>query len=303
MNNHLRVGTDCSGIEAPIQALQQLCIPHRHVFSSDTDPFVIKSIKANYHPDIIFDDITKRDICDVPDIDLYIAGFPCQPFSSAGNRGGFKDTRGSVFWNCLDVIKAKRPMYFILENVKGLLCHNKAEKTDTYGKTWVTIWDAMQDLKKDGYTIKWNILNTKDYGIPQNRERLFIVGKKDRDFEWPTSTEMDDLWSYVDHTNRQSTKWKRKCTLGGIPQDAIFVDVDFLHYTSYPNANKVSPCVLARPSALWCVPYHRYATCRELFDLQGFQDFKQVVSNSQMKKQIGNSMSVNVIAAIMNELL
>ena len=303
MDSHLRVGTDCSGIEAPIQALQQLRIPHRHVFSSDTDPFVIESIKANYCPETIFDDITKRDIADVPGIDLYVAGFPCQPFSMAGNRGGFNDERGNIFWSCLDVIKKKKPKYFILENVKGLLWHNKAKKTDLHGKTWLVIWNAMQELKKDGYVIKWNILNTKNYGIPQNRERLFIVGRKDKDFDWPVPTEMDDLSSYIDHTNIQRTRWKRKSTLNGIPQDAVFVDVDFLHYTNYPNANKVSPCVLARPSALWCVPYHRYATCKELFDLQGFQDFKQVVSNSQMKKQIGNSMSVNVIAAILNELL
>jgi site-specific DNA-cytosine methylase len=91
----LRVGTDCSGIEAPIQALRQLQIPFNHVFSSDIDKFVIQSIKANYHPGILYGDpdgpypngdITKRDVNTIPDIDLYIAGFPCQPFSTAGSR-------------------------------------------------------------------------------------------------------------------------------------------------------------------------------------------------------------------------
>jgi|TARA_B100001059_G_scaffold8670_1_gene7135 DNA (cytosine-5)-methyltransferase 1 len=293
MHTCLRVGTDCSGIEAPIQALRQLKIVHSHVFSSDIDPYVIQSIKANYDPRIIYGDITKRDAIRVPDIDLYVAGFPCQPFSMAGDRGGFADKRGNVFWSCLDVIKTKQPTYFILENVKALLWHDK-------GNTWKTIWDSLQ-LKN--YTVKWKVLNTRDYGIPQNRERIFIVGKKNGDFEWPEPTEMDDIRDYIDHTDTKRKEWGRKSSLKRVSPDAVFVDVDFLHYTNYPMAHKVSPCVLARPSSLWCIPYHRYATCKEMFNLQGFDSFKQVVSNSQMKKQIGNSMSVNVLVAILNELL
>jgi len=293
MHTCLRVGTDCSGIEAPIQALRQLKIIHSHVFSSDIDPYVIQSIKANYDPRIIYGDITKRDTTHVPDIDLYVAGFPCQPFSMAGDRGGFADKRGNVFWSCLDVIKTKQPTYFILENVKALLWHDK-------GNTWKTIWDSLQ-LKN--YTVKWKVLNTRDYGIPQNRERIFIVGKKNGDFEWPEPTEMDDIRDYIDHTDTKRKEWGRKSSLKRVRPDAVFVDVDFLHYTNYPMAHKVSPCVLARPSSLWCIPYHRYATCKEMFNLQGFDSFKQVVSNSQMKKQIGNSMSVNVLVAILNELL
>ena len=293
MHSYLRVGTDCSGIEAPIQSLRQLKIPHTHVFSSDIDPYVIQSIKANYEPEIVYGDINERDSTQVPDIDLYIAGFPCQPFSMAGERAGFNDTRGNVFWSCLDVIKSKQPKYFILENVKALLWHDKR-------KSWETIWDSLQ-LKE--YTVKWRVLNTKNYGIPQNRERLFIVGKKNGDFDWPIPTEMDDIRDYIDHTNTTRKKWRRKTSLNRVRQDAVFVDVDFLHYTHYPMAHKVSPCVLARASSLWCVPYHRYATCKEMLDLQGFGPFKQVVSNSQMKKQIGNSMSVNVLSAILNELI
>jgi len=287
------VGTDCSGIEAPIQALRQLQVPHHHAFSSDIDPYVIQSIKANYDPLVIYDDITNRDIRDVPDIDIYVAGFPCQPFSTAGNREGFKDKRGNVFWSCLEVIITKQPKYFILENVKALTWHDN-------GRTWKIIWDSLQI---DGYTVKWKVLNTKDYGVPQNRERIFIVGKRGGDFNWPEPTEMDDIKDYIDHTDTTYKKWNRKTSLANIRADSVFIDVDFLHYTNYPMANKVSPCVLARPSSLWCVPYHRYATCREMFNLQGFGEFKQVISNSQMKKQIGNSMSVNVLTAIFNELL
>ena len=299
----LRVGTDCSGIEAPIQALQQMGIKYKHIFCSDIDSYVIKSIKVNYDPELIFGDITKRDITNVPDIDLYVAGFPCQTFSMAGNRAGFDDKRGTIFWHCFNVIETKKPRYFILENVKALLSHDKIEKKDKTGKTWKIIWKAIKSLEKYGYNVKWKVLNTKDYGIPQNRERLFIVGSLDGDFEWPKLKEMDDISSYVDHTNQIRHNWRRKTSLENVREDSIFIDVDFLHYTSYPMSHKVSPCVLARPSSLWCVPYHRYATCKELFMLQGFKDFKQNVSNSQMKKQIGNSMSVNVIMSLFHEII
>ncbi len=201
-DDKLRIGTDCSGIEAPVQALIQLGIQFRHVFSSEIDKFCIKSIKSNYSPEIIFGDpegpfpdgdITKRDLKHVPDIDLYVCGFPCQPFSTIGQRKGFDDRRGNVFWSCLKLIEFKRPKYFILENVKGLLSHDKQHKRDRFGRTWDTIWNALSGLEKFGYVVKWRVLNTRDYGIPQNRERVFILGVHGRDFEWPKKIEMDCL--------------------------------------------------------------------------------------------------------------
>ena len=178
-NNILRVGTDCSVIEAPIQALIQLEIPFKHVFSSEIDKYCIQSIKANYNPEILFGDkegpfpegdITKRNIEDVPDIDLYICGFPCQPFSTSGKRKGLEDKRGNVFWSCLEVIKARKPKYFIFENVRGILSHDK-------GNTWKVILKELNNLNIYGYTISWETLNTKDFGIPHNRPRVYIVGK------------------------------------------------------------------------------------------------------------------------------
>ena len=198
----LRVGTDCSGIDAPIEALKQLNIPYTHIFSSEIDKFCIK---ANYKPEIIFGDkdglfpegdITKRNINDVPDIDLYVCGFPCQTFSLSGKRKGFDDKRGIVFFSCLEVIEKKQPQYFILENVKGLLSHDK-------GKTWNIIWNSIIELEKYGYIIKWKVLNTRDYGIPQNRERIFIVGCKNKDFEWSEKKEMDNLENYIDWNDKK----------------------------------------------------------------------------------------------------
>ena len=175
----LRVGTDCSGIEAPIMALKQLKIPFRHEFSSEIDKHCIASIKANYKPKKIFGDMKKRKIKDIPDIDLYICGFPCQPFSMAGERKGTEDSRGTIFYECLKVIKNKKPNYFVLENVRGLI-------TIDGGKTFESIIQSLENLKI--YNVEWKVLNTKDYGIPQNRERVFIVGIKKslkKKFEWP----------------------------------------------------------------------------------------------------------------------
>jgi DNA (cytosine-5)-methyltransferase 1 len=301
----LRVGTDCSGIEAPIEALRQLNIPFKHVFSSEIDKYCIKSIKANYNPNIIFGDkdgpypegdIRKRDMNNVPDIDLYVCGFPCQPFSTAGGRKGLEDTRGNVFFSCLEVIKVKEPKYFILENVKGLLLHDK-------GKTWNIIWTHILELKEYGYNVDWKILNTKDYGIPQNRERLFIIGTKSKDnFEWPDKTIMDNLENYIDWNDNNKQETKRK-NYSKIKNEWLFVDFNFLNLNSGINSGKFSPC-LNTNSGLWCVQKHRYANIKEYLMLQGFCiNFNQTISDTQMKKQIGNSMSVNVLKKIIKNLL
>ena len=305
--NILRVGTDCSGIEAPIQALMQLNIPFKHVFCSDIDKFVIQSIKANYKPEIIFGDkdglfkdgdITKRNIDDVPDIDLYIAGFPCQPFSSAGDRRGLNDPRGTVFYSCLKVIEKKQPKYFILENVKGLMTHDK-------GNTWSILWNLLKELERFGYIVKWKILNTKDYGIPQNRERVYIVGCKDKDFEWPEKKVMDDLKNYVDEEDNKIfiTKRKNKNRIINLPKDSIFIDYNFFKNNTYLNSNIWAPC-LNTNTGLWCNKMNRYANIKEYFLLQDFPlTFKQVVSDSQLKKQLGNSMSVNVLKCLFEKIL
>lgn len=302
----LRVGTDCSGIEAPIQALQQLKIPFTHVFSSEIDRFCIKSIKANYSPKIIFGDkegdypqgdITKRDITDVPNIDLYVCGFPCQPFSTAGQRKGFEDKRGNVFWSCLEVIETKQPKYFILENVKGLLNHDK-------GNTWKVIWEALSDLEKYGYTVKWKVLNTRDYGIPQNRERVFMVGVKDKGFEWPEKVKMKKLRDFVDWEQRGCDKPNTKCVtnlLNIVPKSAIFIDISQQRH-SHINTDKYCS-TLTVSNRHWCIPLNRYMSCKERLSLQGFEKFTQVISKTQLDKQTGNSMSVNVVKKILMSVM
>ena len=306
----LRIGTDCSGIEAPIQALRQLGIPHRHVWSSDIDKFCIQSIKANYDPERLYGDpngpypdgdITNRDHSTLSDIDLYIRGFPCQPFSIAGDRKGFDDKRSNVFWSCLDVIKVKQPKYFILENVKGLLSHDKENKKDKYGRTWSIIWNEIQGLEEFGYDVKWKVMNTRDYGIPQNRERIFIVGLKGKDFKWPEKIELDDIHDYIDFQDISINNQPNYAIELIKRSTSIIINLGFTQRNH--NNTILCPCITTSSSKLWNNLMSRYCNINELFKLQGFQSFKNVVSDSQLKKQIGNSMSVNVVKIILNKLL
>jgi len=191
--NPIKIGTDCSGIEAPIQAFKRLGIPYHHVFSSDIDKYVKQVVTELYKPDVFYDDLMTRDNSIAPYVDCFVAGFPCQAFSMAGLRKGFDDIRGTVFFGVADYIRMQRPEVFILENVKGIKSHDK-------GRTFQTIIDLLSngggtvngqlafDFFEDGlgYHIHHTVLNTKEHGVPQNRERVFIVGfKKPREFRFP----------------------------------------------------------------------------------------------------------------------
>lgn len=307
MKTKLRVGTDCSGIDAPIEALKQMKIPFHHVFSSEIDPFCIKSIKANYSPDIIFGDpdgmfpngdITKRKIEDIPDIDLYICGFPCQTFSTIGKRSGLKQKKGRIFFTCVEVIEYKQPTYFILENVKGLL-------SDNSGKTWDKILDELEYLQDEyKYDIFYNILNTKDYGIPQNRERLFIIGVKQTvnkkiNFMFPKHLKMKNIKDFIDWDN----DIPEKTVIGKkYPKNYLIIDLGFIKYNKFSNSDKWSPC-LTTAGNLYILPLKRRMSILEYFLLQGFNpNFKVVVPSRQMIKQIGNSMSVNILKVLFKQL-
>ena len=113
-----------------------------------------------------YGDITKINASELPDFDLFVGGFPCQAFSIAGKRGGFEDTRGTLIYDVLRIVKEKHPRIVLLENVKGLLSHDG-------GRTFKTIITSLTEL---GYAVEWQVLNAKNFGVPQNRERVFIIG-------------------------------------------------------------------------------------------------------------------------------
>lgn len=295
----LHIGTDCSGIESPIFALKLLKIPYVHEFSSEINKHCIESIKANFNPKIIYGDVKKRKLNNIPNIDLYICGFPCQPFSLAGNRLGINDFRGNLFFDCLKLIKKKEPKLFLLENVSGLMNIDN-------GLLFKQIINELERLKI--YNINYKILNTCDYGIPQSRKRVFIIGilKKNqiKEFIWPEKKKLLDLNNFIDYTDKNYTipspRIQKQLLI--IPQNSCFIDLAFSNY-NYPNSDKISPCI-CQNSDIWCVPMSRRANIKEYLRLQGFPTtFKQVVSDNQLKKQIGNSISVNILKLLLKEMI
>ena len=133
---------------------------------SEIDKYAIQIYQKHFPEHKNFHDITKINADTLPDFDLLVGGFPCQAFSIAGKRRGFDDTRGTLFFEIARILKAKKPRNFVLENVKGLLSHDG-------GRTFATI---IATLTKLGYCVEWQVLNSKNHGVPQNRERVIIVG-------------------------------------------------------------------------------------------------------------------------------
>jgi DNA (cytosine-5)-methyltransferase 1 len=178
----MKVGTFFSGIGSPEQALLNLGIKHDIEFACDIDKYARETYLKNFNCKNMYEDITALDMKDLSYVDLLVFGFPCQAFSMAGKRGGFEDTRGTLFYDALRYLTEHKPRYFIAENVKGLLSHDN-------GKTFQTIIDclalttntqmSLMPFDNLGYHIYYKVLNTKDFGIPQNRERIFIVGIRD----------------------------------------------------------------------------------------------------------------------------
>lgn len=219
----LTVGTDFSGIGAPEQALKNLGIDFESVFACEIDKYAVQSYLAIHdEPKRFYNDITQRDHTEVEQLDLYVAGFPCQSFSIAGQRKGFDEARGTLFFDVAEFIRINQPKCFILENVKGLLSHDK-------GRTYQTITDILTngggtlngqisiDLFDDGlgYHCIAQVLNTRDYGVPQNRERIFIVGFKDfRKFSFPIKEQLqlrlrDMLQDNPESKYIISEKWRK----------------------------------------------------------------------------------------------
>lgn len=271
------------------------------VFSSEIDKFSIKTYFANFN-EIPNNDITKINEIEIPKHDILLAGFPCQAFSIAGLRKGFDDIRGTLFFDIVRIAQYHNPQILFLENVKGLLNHNK-------GNTFKIIISTLEQL---GYKVYYKVLNTKDYGLPQNRERVYIVCFKNHNiqFEFPLpfpltikikdilETNVNDKYYYDKHIIKDNVINENTC-------------YQFRRTYIRENKNNICPTLTANMgSGGHNVPLIldnkgiRKLTPRECARLQGFPDsFNIVVSDTQAYKQFGNSVSIPVIEAIAKNIL
>ena len=286
----------------------------KNLFSAEIDKYACKTYEANFKENP-YCDITVLDEKKLPDFDILLAGFPCQAFSIAGRRGGFEDTRGTLFFDIARIIKQKRPKAFLLENVKGLLSHNK-------GKTFDTILNILTN--ELGYNVYYEILNSKDFGVPQKRERIYIVGFLEKiNFKFPTKSKkgmfieniLEDKevnkkyylsQTYLNTLKKHKERHKNKgngfgyeildkksiantLVVGGMGRERnLIYDFRIVNFTADLNTkSQIND------------EFIRRLTPREWARIQGYPDnFKIPVSDTQAYKQIGNSVSVPVIKQI-----
>lgn len=159
-------------------AFQGLGFQTECVMTSEIKPYAVKTLQHNFKHDYFVGDIFKVGNSEIPDFDFLLGGFPCQPFSAGGKRQGFVDTRGTLFFEIERILREKKPYGFILENVEGLVKHDLEKKNNEIGRTLATILHKLQDDL--GYTVSWKVFDSLEFGLPQSRKRIFIVGTKDQ---------------------------------------------------------------------------------------------------------------------------
>lgn len=283
-------------------AMDETCLENdinpQCVFSSDIDKHCQDSYELNFG-ERPFGDITKIEANQIPDHDILFAGFPCQPFSIIGQMKGFEDTRGTLFFHIAEILSVKKPKAFILENVKQLVGHDG-------GKTLKTILESLKNL---GYHVQYTVLNALDYGLPQKRERIIIVGHREPIlFSFPSPIRpfkplSEIIEKKVDNKHFASDyiRQKRKESHKSAYKLAIWHENKSGNICSYPYS-----CAL-RAGASYnylLVNGERRLTPREMFRLQGFPDSYQIINNeSQARKQAGNAVPVNMVKAVIQKLL
>jgi DNA (cytosine-5)-methyltransferase 1 len=263
------------------------------VFASDIDEEARRTYQHNFGIEP-YGDICDLRPQDIPDHDLFCAGFPCQPFSIIGNRQGFDDIRGTLFFEIVRILKAKRPRAFLLENVKQLVTNDK-------GKTLERIIAALREI---GYTVDWKVLNALDYGLPQKRERVLIAGTVDKfdEFIWgEPHTERKTLENILEpnpdpkHFVSERIKKSRRKAHTSEHNPGIWHENKGGNVSSHPFS-----CAL-RAGASYnylLVNGERRLTMREMLRLQGFpESFEIVCNDSQTRKQAGNSVPVPLVMA------
>ena len=347
------------GIE---QASEIVGVNAECVFASEIDKFAQQTYTKHFGSEYLHGDITNIDGESVPDIDLLVGGFPCQAFSIAGKRKGFDDCRGTLFFDIARIMRAKKPKVVLLENVKGLLNHDK-------GNTFRTILSTLDEL---GYDAEWQVLNSKNHGVPQNRERVFIVGhlrghcrgqvfpiRESRNIHSLKTKEVCDNSRTL--MGNYSHNWGGSyircpdiagCLTAGGHSGGMHSDMTLISHSLYPRSSTTGKggtgSLMKNDGSSYCLDTGnnqaietvalrhlqrngrlshtdgymgslqtsgaeegicigkniRRLTPIECERLQGFPDnWTEGVSNTQRYKQLGNSVTVNVIEAIMIKIL
>ena len=280
------------------------------VFSSEWDKFAQLTYQKNFG-DKPYGDITKISENDVPKFDILLAGFPCQPFSQAGKKMGFSDIRGTAFFDIMRIANHHKPKVLFLENVKHFKGHDK-------GRTLKTV---LENLEDSGYLVKYQVLNAKDFGVPQNRERIYIIAfNKNKvginnfnSFKFPNKSNKktklgDILEKNVDKKytisdkiwESHQTRKKRNREMGrGFGYSLFNENSEYSSTISARYYKDGAEILIAQKNK-----NPRKLTPREAARLQGFpESFKIPVSDTQAYKQFGNSVAVPVIKSIAKNIL
>lgn len=304
------------GVEQAVHAAQALIEP-QCVLTCEIDKHARVTYQANFHsdqeasPHAFHDDICTLLTETIPPHDLLLAGFPCQPFSQAGLKKGFDDTRGTMFFEIERILQAHRPSYFLLENVKQLKGHDKGR----------TLRIMLEHLEALGYTVHTQVLNAKQFGVPQNRERIYLIGchaslpKALQCFKFPIPpctpvtvgdileslsdmpqyTLSDALWQ-----GHQRRKREHRAKGYGFGYSLFHANSEYTSTLSARYYKDGSEILIAQQDG----KNPRKITPREAARLQGFPEhFVIPVSDTQAYKQFGNSVAVPVIRAMMTSMI
>jgi DNA (cytosine-5)-methyltransferase 1 len=314
----LLVATDCSGLGSPVLVLQRMGLPYRHIWASDPEKACRTTLRHHCAPEMLYRSIYDRPDEGLQQPDLYIVGFPCQTFSGAGLRLGFAGAGGNIFFKVLETIRLTRPKAFLLENVEGL-------RFTDQGRCLESIVESL--LLLGSYNIYWQVLNTKDHGIPHNRARVFFVGilrgNDNGSFSFPIPSPNVDIRQFLDRRQGRPSfadlppassitargnvlEFLNRIEASGIDP---FYEPWVIDCDGSPGFTKafpgVSPCITrARHRGHWLTSMGRRMTLQEALRLQGFDDcFENPVSERQLRMMLGNAMSLNVLERIFCSLL
>lgn len=314
------VGTDCSGLDAVREALGG----HgglSYEFASDICPVVQMLLRTpgHFNPRLVFGDITSRPMIDVPTVDLYVAGFPCQPYSNLGSREGLADPRSNVLSSVIGYIRTKRPRAFVLENVKSLLSHDR-------GQTWLHVWSLLQSL--DGYRVEFKVMSPHEFGWPQVRPRLFIVGITNAmSFRWPSEVQKVNIETLL-LPFETALLLRPTCSRQLAPSYARSLEI-VIHRAKAKNQDLlvephvvmigqskgweetgtrelgVAPCLTTHSENVYLPFQRRFLVPEEALLLQGFSMDHPVTKLSANRIRIlaGNSIHVGLLKLIISPIL